>query len=105
MGTRYASCNLEHSLSRIDRGVPLRPLRSKASYKRAMVAADRLAVRDEKSLSADERDYLETLSLLIESYEDQHDAIDLSGLRPADVLKHLMEEREMTISALGKVIG
>jgi HTH-type transcriptional regulator/antitoxin HigA len=84
---------------------PLRPLRSKAAYKRAMAAADRLAVRDEPSLNADERDYLETLSLLIESYEEQHEAVDLSGLRPLDVLKHLMEQHEMTISALGKVIG
>jgi len=84
---------------------PLRPLRSKAAYKRAMTAADRLAVRDERSLTADERDYLETLSLLIESYEKQHEAVDLSGLRPADVLKHLMEQHEMTISGLGKVIG
>ena len=84
---------------------PLRPLRSKAAYKRAMSTADRLAVREEKSLTADERDYLETLSLLIESYEDQHNVIDLSGLRPADVLKHLMEQHEMTISGLGKLIG
>jgi HTH-type transcriptional regulator/antitoxin HigA len=84
---------------------PLRPLRSKAAYKCAMAAADRLAVQDEKSLTADERDYLETLSLLIESYEAQHDVMDFSGLRPADVLRHLMEEREMTVSSLGKVIG
>jgi len=84
---------------------PLRPLRSKAAYKRAMVAADRLAVRDEKSLTADERDYLETLALLIESYENLHEGIDLSRLRPADVLRHLMDERDMTVTDLGKVIG
>src|SRR5438445_4543429 len=80
---------------------PLRPLRSKTAYKRAMAAAGRLAVRDEKSLTTDERDYLETLSLLIESYENQHERIDLSRLQPADVLKHLMEERDMTVSQLG----
>jgi HTH-type transcriptional regulator / antitoxin HigA len=84
---------------------PLRPLRSKTAYKRAMAAADRLAVRDEKSLTADERDYLETLSLLIESYEDQHERIDFSRLQPADVLKHLMDQRDMTVSQLGKIIG
>lgn len=84
---------------------PLRPLRSKAAYKHAIAAADRLAVRDEKSLSADERDYLETLSLLIENYEEQQEIVDLSGLSQADILKHLMEQHEMSISALGKVIG
>lgn len=84
---------------------PLRPLRSKAAHKRAMAAADQLAVRDEASLTADERDYLETLSLLIENYENTHDAIDLSSLRPADVLRHLMEGHGMTISELGKLIG
>ena len=87
------------------REFPLRPLRSKAAYKKAMVAADKLAVRDERSLTADERDYLETLSLLIESYQNEHDIVDLSALQPVEVLKHLMEQHEMTISALGKLIG
>lgn len=84
---------------------PLRPLRSKTAYKRAMAAADQLAVKEEKSLTADERDYLETLSLLIESYENQHERVDLSRLKAADVLKHLMDEQDMTVTELGKVIG
>jgi HTH-type transcriptional regulator/antitoxin HigA len=84
---------------------PLRPLRSKVSYRRAMAAADELAVRDERSLSADERDYLETLSLLIENYENMHNVVDLSSLDPVDVLKHLMDAHNMTTTALGKLIG
>jgi antitoxin component HigA of HigAB toxin-antitoxin module len=84
---------------------PLRSLRTRMAHKKAMAAADRLAVRDEESLSVDERDYLETLSLLIENYESTHDTVDLSALAPADILKHLMEEHAMTTTALGKLIG
>src|SRR5260221_3478327 len=84
---------------------PLRPLRNKTAYKKAMSAADQLAIRDERSLTLDERDYLETLSLLIENYESTHNFIDFSNLQPIDVLKHLMEAHSMTTTALGKLIG
>jgi HTH-type transcriptional regulator/antitoxin HigA len=84
---------------------PLRPLRNKTAYKQAMAAADELAIRDERSLTVDERDYLETLCLLIENYESTHNVVDLSDLQPIDVLKHLMDAHNMTTTALGKLIG
>jgi HTH-type transcriptional regulator/antitoxin HigA len=84
---------------------PLRPLRTKTASKKAMAIADQLAIRDERSLTIDERDYLETLSLLIENYEGIHNVVDLSDLQPIDVLKHLMEAHNMSTSSLGKLIG
>jgi HTH-type transcriptional regulator / antitoxin HigA len=83
---------------------PLRPIRSKSEYRDAGKIIDRLAVRDEGTLSPGEQDYLETLSLLIEDYDRKH----LPPETPADpieTLKFIMEESGMTVSALGKVLG
>src|SRR5260221_29714 len=84
---------------------PLRPLRTKAEYNRAMKIVEKFAVRDESALSAGEADYLETLAMLVEAYESKHDPVDTSKLDPIAVLKHLMEAHEMTTSDLGALIG
>jgi HTH-type transcriptional regulator/antitoxin HigA len=83
---------------------PLRPIRSKSDYREAGKMIDRLAVRDEGTLSRGEQDYLDTLSLLVEAYDRVH----LPPEQPADpieTLKFLMEESGMTVTALGKVLG
>ena len=56
---------------------PLRPLRSGPEYDAATTVLHRLVLRED-SLDEGELDYLETLELLIEAYEDEHYAADAS---------------------------
>src|SRR5258707_352079 len=87
------------------REYPLRPIRTKCKSRLAMRREDRRAVRAEGSLERGEQDYLDTLSLLIEEYDRAHRPAGLKKLNGLDVLRHLMEENEMSVSALGKVFG
>jgi HTH-type transcriptional regulator/antitoxin HigA len=83
---------------------PLRPLRTKADYRRAGEVLDRLATAAEGSLSRGEQDYLETLILLVEDYDRRHrPAVDEPD--PIAVLRHLMEANDMTVSDLGELLG
>jgi HTH-type transcriptional regulator/antitoxin HigA len=84
---------------------PLRPIRSKAEYKRALRIVDGFAVSSEGSLASGVQDYFETLVLLVEAYESKNEHVDTSSVDPIEVLKHLMEEHEMKSSDLGKLIG
>ena len=48
---------------------------------------------------------IDTLSTLVEAYENEHHAIKTSGLSPVKALKFLMEEHEMSAADLGKLLG
>jgi hypothetical protein len=54
---------------------------------------NRLAVRDEGTLDAGEQDYLDTLVMLVESYDAKNGPIDSSQVSPLELLKGLMENR------------
>ena len=85
--------------------MPLRPIRSKKDYARATAMLDTLVIRSEGSLSVDERDYMETLTLLVEDYDRKNEPLDFSGLTPIDVLHHLMEENDLRTSDLGRILS
>ena len=55
--------------------------------------------------TSDQDDYLETLSTLVEKYEDEHHPIKTSKLDPIETLKFLMEQNEMSMSQLGEILG
>jgi HTH-type transcriptional regulator/antitoxin HigA len=84
---------------------PLRPIHNKAEFKEAQKIIDRFAVAGEGSLRDGEQDYFDTLILLVDAYESKNDLVDTSNIDPIEVLKHLMEEHEMTTTGLGKIIG
>jgi HTH-type transcriptional regulator / antitoxin HigA len=84
---------------------PLRPLRSEREYKTAIAVLDRMAVRPEGSLSPGEQDYLETLTLLVEAYDEQHFKIQTAHLGPVEMLKYLMEQSGMKRADLGRLLG
>jgi antitoxin component HigA of HigAB toxin-antitoxin module len=92
--TRFAELTALH---------PLRPLRSERDLAGATEIADRLAVLSRRT--RDQEDYLETLSLLIEAYEDAHHAIETSHLSPIDVLKAILSDHGLTASDLGRILG
>jgi HTH-type transcriptional regulator / antitoxin HigA len=86
------------------REFPLRPIRTKADYDRAGKLIDRLATQEEGSLSPGEQDYLDTLSLIVEEY-DRASRPHRRQIDPIVLLKHLMEESGMNVTALGELLG
>jgi len=95
---------LNKSYAELIQEFPLRPIRSDGELGRAMKIAGRLAVYNEGTLSQWEQDYLDTLTVLVEDYERNH-CTELLEVTPLAMLKHLMEEHEINISDLGRVIG
>ena len=83
---------------------PLRPIRTDRDFERAMKIAGRLAVHDEGTLPPGEQDYLDTVTVLIEDYDRNH-ADEIPSAKPLEMLKHFMEEHEMNVSDLGRLIG
>ena len=83
------------------RGFPLRPIRSEKELDEAIQVVDALVTQ--KRLSRAEDDYLDVLSDLIEAYEDKHHPI--GDVSDADMLRSLMENRDLTQAALAKQVG
>ena len=83
--------------------LPLRPLRTAGEYDAAAELLDTLVMRAD--LSDGENDYIEALSLFIEDYDRRHNVFDTSGRSPLDMLKHLMESNDMSVTELGDLLG
>lgn len=80
---------------------PLRPIRTDSDLDIASEIAGRLALRS--NLSADEKNYLEVLSALIEAYEDEHCRIpEASG---SDVLRMLIESNGYSQAEVARLTG
>src|SRR5262249_17529870 len=74
------------------RQVPLRPIHSEAALNRAIAMIDSLL--DLAKRDADEEDYLDVLSDLVEKYEDEHDPMPpASG---SEMLRFLIESQGTT---------
>jgi len=86
------------------RQFPLRPIRSKRELDRAMKIAGHLATHDEGTLPRGEQDYLDALTVFIEDYQRRHPLM-MPEVTPLAMLKHLLEQHDMTVTDLGRVIG
>src|ERR1019366_7100319 len=84
---------------------PLRPLRSERDYDAAVTVLDALAVRPEGSLDAGEQDYFDTLTMLVEAYDQEHHAAGEEKRDPLAMLKYLMQESGMAQADLGRLLG
>ena len=83
------------------RELPLRPISSDIELDQAIAMIDRLLARD--LLAGDEQDYLDVLSDLVETYEDQRYPIEpVSGL---DALRHLVESSGKTRATVALEAG
>ena len=87
------------------RRFPLRPLRSDDDYELAARVLDTLVVRPEGTLGLGEQDYLDTLTMLVESYDNEHHAFAGKNYDPLSMLKYVMQESEMTQADLGRLLG
>ena len=74
-----------------------------AQYESTVDMIDRLMAAGK--LTRGQALYLETLVQLVQVYEAEHHAIDVSGLSGLDSLKHLMNENEMNASDLARLLG
>ena len=80
-----------------------RPISDDVGLQSTAEVVDRLAVLTNPT--KDQSDYLSLLATIIEEYENEHHQIDLAGLTPLDVLKHLVEESGMNTADLGRLLG
>jgi HTH-type transcriptional regulator / antitoxin HigA len=90
--TRYAELVALH---------PPRPLHDKVAYENTVEVIDALVGR---KLNADQDDYLELLSQLVEAYETEHLAPP-PRLKGREALAYLLTEHEATGDDLAAVLG
>ena len=83
---------------------PLKAIKSEREHDRAADQIGRLMIRG--NLDEGELQYVEALAELIGHYEDHAGhRIKVSNRDPIELLKFLMNEHKMSVSALGKIIG
>jgi HTH-type transcriptional regulator/antitoxin HigA len=80
---------------------PLRPIRSDKELSAALAVVDELL--DRERLIAEERDYLDVLSGLVQRYEqEQHPMPPVSD---AQMLRHLIEAKDVTQVQVARATG
>jgi len=85
--------------------LPLRPIRNQDEYDAAGKMLNRLLGRPDGKLSADQRDYVEALALLVEAYDRRHSRFAAAGRTPLETLRYLVAQAHLGPVALGKVLG
>ena len=93
----------EDSYQSLLRRLRLRPLRDRADCEKADEIIDELFGRDD--LDPGESDYLETLLVLYQKYEEEFCPIVIELVSPLDRLKHLLDRRHKTRADLGRILG
>ncbi len=78
-----------------------RPIHDQVAYENTVDVIDALAGH---KLNADQEDYLELLSRLVETYEDEH-VPELSAGTPLDRLKYLLTESNLGGEDLADLLG
>jgi HTH-type transcriptional regulator/antitoxin HigA len=82
---------------------PPQAIHDEVGYSNSQEMIDRLTSLPK--LSDGQAEYLETLTILFEAYENEHESIETRDLSPLDVLRFLMESNGMTGSDLGRLLG
>jgi HTH-type transcriptional regulator/antitoxin HigA len=81
---------------------PLRPLHDEVDYDNALEIAEALV--GPVDLSADQADYLDVLTDIIQKYESRRHRIGGTST-PLDTLKRMLKEQDLTGSDLGRLLG
>ncbi len=95
------SKSLPREFDELCRMHPLMAVHDKVSYDNAMEYID--ALTSVPSPTKGQADYLDALSVLASAYED--DQWETRELKPHVLLKALMDERHMSASDLGRLLG
>jgi HTH-type transcriptional regulator/antitoxin HigA len=80
---------------------PLRAIHDKVSYENALEIVQALSGLD---LNVDQDEYLETLGILINDYEEENLEI-LPNASPVEVLRFLKEDHNLSTRELGRILG
>jgi HTH-type transcriptional regulator/antitoxin HigA len=93
---------LPRSFQGLSRLRPLRIIQDDADYEMVRAIADVMVGRED--LTEGQQDYLDTLLLIMERFEDEHEPVEKT-LTPLEALKYLMEQNDMSASDLGRLLG
>jgi HTH-type transcriptional regulator / antitoxin HigA len=85
------------------RRYPLRPIRDENALDSAIAVID--ALLDRGRLAPAEEDYLDVLGDLVERYEDEHHAIETDKLTDGDILRFLIDQRDVTQADVSRATG
>ncbi|MGB2862132.1 MAG: hypothetical protein WBC05_02300 [Sedimentisphaerales bacterium] len=85
-----------------DLAILLRPIHTKDDYDKVIHVLDELVGRTD--LTKDQKDFVESLSILVEAYENEHEPIKENN-DPIETLKFLLEVNNMSRSDLGNLLG
>jgi HTH-type transcriptional regulator / antitoxin HigA len=83
--------------------MPPQAIMDDVCHENTLEIIDRLMA--EKKLTKGQSLYLQTLVQLVEAYEAERHAIDISDLSGLDSLKHLLSENGMNASDLARLLG
>ena len=81
---------------------PLRPIHNDVELKHATAVIDTLAGHE---LNADQADYLDVLSTLVEAYESAHFPLDEPAICGLDALRALLADHGMSAADLARLLG
>jgi HTH-type transcriptional regulator/antitoxin HigA len=81
---------------------PLRPIHNDVELEHATEMIDILAGHD---LNADQTDYLDVLSTLVEAYENTHCPLDDPAICGLDALRTLLADHGMSAADLARLFG
>jgi HTH-type transcriptional regulator/antitoxin HigA len=81
---------------------PLKRIKNDVAHERAVEVIAELMGR---KLDAGASDYLETLLLLVNTYEDQHHTPMGTDLSPREALRAIMDANGMTQADIGRIVG
>jgi HTH-type transcriptional regulator / antitoxin HigA len=81
---------------------PLRPIHNDVELEHATAMIDILAGH---ALNADQADYLDVLSTLVEAYENTHYSLNDPTICGLDALRALLDEHGMSAADLARLLG
>ena len=87
---------------RLIRAFPLKPIKDDKEH---AAAAEIIGELIGQKLDAGAGDYLDTLILLVNKYEDDHHTPGDAGFTPQQALRAIMTANAMTQADIGKIIG
>jgi len=82
---------------------PPQAIRDEIGYANTQEIIDRLTSMPK--LTAGQSEYLQTLTILLEAYENEHERIDTSRVTLLRLLRFLLESNDMSASDLGRLLG
>lgn len=82
--------------------MPPRAIHDEIEYDNTLEVINAVLARPK--LTKGQKEYLETLTVLVESYEADHHVIKVDW-SPAEALQYLIDQADMTASDLGRLLG